>query len=215
MRIVLADDNRMVCEGLHSMLERQADMDVVGEAADGLELVRLVRSLNPDIAITEVAMRGLNGIEATRQIKSDGTTTGVVALTTQTQRSVVAQMIRAGAAAVVAKHSTVEELFHAIGVVAEGKAFLSTDITASLLDYYVRNAPVREQSAFETLTPREREVLQLVTEGESTKKIAIRLNLSAKTIEFHRHRIMKKLDLHNIAGLTRYALRAGITTLEA
>jgi len=215
MRIVLADDNRMVCEGLHSMLERQADMDVVGEAADGSELVRLVRSLNPDIAITEIAMRGLNGIEATRQIKSDGATTGVVALTTQTQRGVVAQMIRAGAAAVVAKHSTIEELLHAIGVVAEGKAFLSADITASLLDYYVRNAPVLEQSAFETLTPREREVLQLVTEGESTKKIAIRLNLSAKTIEFHRHRIMKKLDLHNIAELTRYALRAGITTLEA
>lgn len=215
MRIVLADDNRMVCEGLRSIIERQPDIEVVGEAADGSELVRLVRSLNPDIAITEVAMRGLNGIEATRQIKSSGTATGVIALTTQTQRGMVAQMIRAGAAAVVAKHSTIDELLHAIGVVAEGKAFLSTDITASLLDYYVRNAPVLEQSAFETLTPREREVLQLVTEGESSKKIAIRLNLSTKTIEFHRHRVMKKLDLHNIAELTRYALRAGITTLEA
>ncbi len=215
MRLVLADDNRMIREGLRSMIERQTDLQVVGEAGDGSELVRLARSVQPDVVVLEIAMPGLNGIEATRQIRAEGSDTRIIALTAQTQRSVVAQMIRAGAAAIVVKHGPFEELLRAIRVVGEGKAYLSAEVTPMILEHYVRNAPERDHSAFETLTAREREVLQLVTEGESTKKIATRLNLSTKTIEFHRHRVMKKLDLHSIAELTKYALRSGITMLES
>ena len=214
MRIALADDNQMILEGLRLMFDSEQGMEVVGQAGDGAELVRIVQRNDPEIVVTEVAMPHLNGIEATRQIKARNQATSVVALTAETQRTIVAQMIRAGATAYVTKDCAFEELVQAIRAVAVGKAYLGTDITAPLLEHYVRNAPGHETSAFETLTPREREVLQLVAEGQSTKKIATRMNLSSKTIEFHRHRVMKKLDLNNIAELTKYAIRSGITTLE-
>ena len=215
MKIYLADDNQMILDGLRSMIDREPGLEVIGEAHDGAELVRGVQHHSPEIVVTEVAMPHLNGIEATRQIMAADPSTKVVALAAQTQRTIVAQMIRSGAAAYVVKDCDFGNLVQAIRAVAAGKAYLSAEITGPLLEHYVRNAPEHENSAFKSLTPREREVLQRVTEGQSTKEIATSLNLSAKTIEFHRHRVMKKLDLHSIAALTKYALKSGITTLES
>ena len=204
----------MVREGLRSLLQCEADMEVVGEADDGHAAVRMAQELAPDIIIMEVALPNLNGIEATRQIAPQTAATKVIALTAHAEKSVVAQMLKVGADGYLLKDCAIEELITAIRAVAVNQAYLSNEVTSVLIEQFVRNSPNHEDSAFSVLTPREREVLQLVTEGQSTKKIANRLRLSTKTIEFHRHQLMKKLDLHSVAALTKYAVREGITTLD-
>ena len=214
MKIVIAEDNQMVREGLCSLLNQQPDMQVVGEAGDGDGAVRLVSELSPDVVILEVAMPNLNGIEATRQIQAANGKTKVIALTMHAERPIVAKMLRVGATGYLLKDCAFEDLVAAVRAVTANHAYLSAEVTYLIIEHYVRNSTYHEQSALDTLTPREREVLQLVTEGHPTKKIANRLKLSTKTIEFHRHSVMKKLGLHSIAELTKYAVREGITTLE-
>ena len=214
MRIVLAEENRMVREGLRSLLDQQHDMEVVGEADDGDDVVRLVRDLKPDVVIMEVAMPNLNGIEATRQILADNGHTKVIALTMHAEKTVVTQMLKVGAMAYLLKDCAFDDLLDAVRAVAANRAYLSAEITQMVIEHYVRNNGNHEDTAFDVLTPREREVLQLVAEGCSTKYIAVRLKLSTKTIEFHRHQLMKKLNLRSVAALTKYAVREGITNLE-
>jgi len=214
IQILIAEENKMVREGLRSLLQCEVDMEVVGEADDGHAAVRMAQELAPDIIIMEVALPNLNGIEATRQIVPKAAATKVIALTAHAEKSVVAQMLKVGADGYLLKDCAIEELITAIRAVAVNQAYLSNEVTSVLIEQFVRNSPNHEDSAFSVLTPREREVLQLVTEGQSTKKIANRLRLSTKTIEFHRHQLMKKLDLHSVAALTKYAVREGITTLD-
>ena len=214
MKIVIAEDNQMVREGLCSLLNQQPDMQVVGEAGDGDGAVRLVSELSPDVVILEVAMPNLNGIEATRQIQAANGKTKVIALTMHAERPIVAKMLRVGATGYLLKDCAFEDLVAAVRAVTANHAYLSAEVTYLIIEHYVRNSTYHEQSALDTLTPREREVLQLVTEGHPTKKIANRLNLSTKTIEFHRHSMMKKLDIHSVAELTKYAVREGITNLD-
>ncbi len=214
MKIVVAEENQMVREGLCSLLNQQPDMEVVGEAGDGDTAVRLATDLSPDVVILEVAMPNLNGIEATRQIHAANGRTKVVALTMNAEKPVVTQMLRVGAAAYLLKHCAFDDLINAVRAVVANQSYLSSEVAHLVIEHYVRNSTDHAPSAFDILTPREREVLQLVTEGNPTKKIANRLNLSTKTIEFHRHSMMKKLDIHSVAELTKYAVREGITNLN-
>ncbi|HPS78955.1 MAG TPA: response regulator transcription factor [Thermoanaerobaculaceae bacterium] len=213
VRIVLADDHRIVREGLRDLLERRTDLKVVGEAADGEAAVRLAHELAPDIVILDVSMPKLNGIEATRQIVAVCPSVRVLALSMHSDRRFVIEMLKAGASGYLLKDGAFDELIHAIESVMARAAYLSPAITDMVVKEYIASLPGEERSAFGVLTPREREVLQLLAEGLPTKAIAARLLLSVKTVETYRQQIMEKLDLHSVAELTKYAIREGLTSL--
>jgi len=213
MRIVLAEENRMVREGLRSLLNQQPGIEVIGEAEDGHHAVRLTLELAPDVIIMEVDMPNLNGIEAARQISAAKSSAKIIALTMQGDRHVVAEMLKVGAAGYLLKDSAFEDLITAVYAVTANQSYLSPHIATVVIEHYVRH-PNHQTTVFDTLSTREREVLQQVSEGHTTKQIAHRLNLSSKTVDFHRHQVMKKLGLHSVAELTKYAVREGITTLR-
>lgn len=213
LKILLADDHRMVRQGLRMLLERQSGMRVVAEAEDGLAAVRLAREHNPDVAIIDVSMPGLNGIEATRKILSARPGAKVIGLSMYADRRYVVEMLRSGALGYILKESAFDELVQAIHTVLKGQTYLSSRIADVIIKDYVRSVPGVRASAYSKLSNREREVLQQLAEGRSTKQIAGQLNLSVKTIETHRKQIMDKLGIHSLAGLTKYAIREGITTL--
>lgn len=210
--VLLADDHRILREGLRSLLEQQPDIRVVGEAGDGRAAVRLAKELSPDLVIMDIGMSGLNGVEATRQIREALPQTRVLALSMHSDRRYVRSMLTAGATGYLLKDSAAEELVQALRSLILGRAYLSPGITGVVLDEYL-HADAMSQAA-DPLSLREREVLQLLAEGRSTSQIAAGLHVSVKTIETHRKRIMDKLGLHSIAELTRYAIREGITPLE-
>jgi DNA-binding NarL/FixJ family response regulator len=212
--ILLADDHQIVRQGLRSLLERNQDMRVVGEASDGRTAVRMTQELSPDVVIMDVGMPDLNGIEATRQLLHDDASTKVVALSMHSDRRFIGEMLKAGAKGYLLKDGAFEELAGAVRSVVAGKMYLSPRITDVVVDDYLRNVPGAEPSVFAKLTPREREVLQLMAEGRSTKEIAMDLKVSVKTIETHRRQVMEKLDIHSVAELTKYAIREGLTNLE-
>jgi DNA-binding NarL/FixJ family response regulator len=213
IKIILADDHKIIREGLKALLEKNPGMEVVEEAQDGLTTVRLAKKLLPDIVIMDIGMPDMNGIDATRQIISETKGIRVIALSMHSDRRFVLQMLKAGASGYLLKDSAFEELELAIQTVISGQPYLSPKITDVVIKEYIHNIPANETTAFSALTAREREVLQLLAEGKTTKQIAVYLNISIKTIETHRQQVMEKLNMHSIAELTKYAIREGLTSL--
>jgi len=213
IRVLLADDHVMMRGGLRMLLEQNAELAVVGEAEDGRETVRLAKKLSPDVVVMDIAMPDMNGIEATRQIIAEHPGIKVIALSMHSDRHFVSEMLKAGATAYLLKQCAVDELITAIKTVMKNQTYLSSCISGVVVDNFVRNASRSEPTVFSHLTDREREVLQLMAEGKSSKVIANQLNLSIKTIETHRMKIMEKLDIHTVAELTKYAVREGLTSL--
>ncbi|MCX5785088.1 MAG: response regulator transcription factor [Elusimicrobia bacterium] len=211
--ILICDDHKIFREGLRALLEKQPGIKVAGEARDGLEAVHLCRELSPDIVIMDISMPGLNGIEAARKIAKAKKTARVIALSMHNDRKYVTEIFKAGARAYLLKDSAFEELLDAIKAVSCGRVFLSAGITSLVLSDYIKNPAKNSQSAFTLLSAREREVLQLFAEGLSTKEISAKLGVSVKTVETHRKRIMEKLNIKNIAGLTKYAVKEGLVSL--
>jgi two-component system response regulator NreC len=214
IRVLLADDHRMLREGIRALLERQEDIQVVGEAADGREAVRLTTQLCPDVVVMDVSMPMLNGIEATRQIRRDCPDVRVLILTVHESEEYVAQLLVAGASGYIIKRAAGDELVSAIRAVQQGEAFLYPSIARVVIEDYVRRLQAGTGlSAQEVLTDREREVLQLIAEGYTNREIADLLHLSIKTVQNHRSKIMNKLDLHDRGELIKYAIQQGIIHL--
>lgn len=210
IRILLADDHKIIRDGLRSLLARHDDMHVIAEAEDGRTAVQLAREMTPDVIVMDIAMPDLNGVEATRQIMEIDPAIKVVALSMQSDGPVVRQMFQAGSSGYLLKDCAFDELVKAIRTVLAGQVYLSPDI-ANVVVRQISPLPPRMASP---LTAKEREVLQLIAEGKSTKEVAAILSVSVKTIDTHRQHIMDKLDIHNIAELTRYAIREGLTTAD-
>ncbi|HBE45487.1 MAG TPA: DNA-binding response regulator [Deltaproteobacteria bacterium] len=213
VKIILADDHKIIREGLKALLEKQQGIEVIAEAQDGISTVRLTKKLSPDLVIMDIGMPDMNGIDATRMIISETKNVKVIALSMHSDRRFVLEMLKAGASGYLLKDSAFEELTLAINTVMAGQPYLSPKITDVVIREYIHAPQKDEKSVFTTLTAREREVLQLIAEGKSTKQIASSLNVSVKTIETHRQQIMEKLNIHSIAELTKYAIREGITSL--
>jgi len=214
IRILLADDHKITRQGLRSLLEKQSDMEVVAEAEEGRTVVRLVREMLPDVVIMDVSMPDLNGIDAARQITREFDDVRIVALSMHSDSLFVTEMLKSGALGYLLKDCAFEELALAIRTVVAGKTYLSPSISSVVVDDYLHRLSKADFSGLDVLTSREREVLQLLAEGKSTKQIALKLHISAKTVETHRRQIMNKLDIHTIAELTKYAIRKGLTSLE-
>ncbi len=213
-RIVVADDHEIVREGLCSLLDGQADFEVVGRARGGRTTVQMARDLRPSVVVMDIAMPLLNGIEATRQIAEDCPDVKVIALSMHSDRRYVARMLQAGASGYLLKDSAIEELVRAIRAVIAGHTYLSPSVAGSVVDDYVNQLTAASADSLAGLTDREREVLQLMAEGVATKQIASRLHVSVKTVETHRQHIMSKLDIHSVAELTKFAVREGLTSLD-
>jgi DNA-binding NarL/FixJ family response regulator len=214
IQVLLVDDHAIIREGLRSLLEKQPELEVIADTDDGRKAIEFVRELLPDIVVMDITMPGLNGIEATRQITAEFPQVKVIALSIYSKRRFVADMLSAGATGYILKECLFDELIQAIKAVAAGGRYLSPRITDVVVSDYVKRLSASAGSPFEALKAREREVLQLVAEGKSTKQIALDLHVSVKTIEANRRQIMEKLDIYNVAELTKYAVREGLTTLE-
>ncbi|OGS58226.1 MAG: DNA-binding response regulator [Elusimicrobia bacterium RIFOXYB2_FULL_62_6] len=211
--ILICDDHKIFREGLRALLEKQPGIRVVGEARDGIESVRLAKELSPDIVIMDISMPGLNGIEASRKLAKMRKAARVIALSMHNDRKYVTEIFKAGARAYLLKDSAFEELMDAIKAVNCGRFFLSAGITSVVLGDYIKGPGGDPRSPFTILSSREREVLQLLAEGLRTKEISNKLGLSVKTVETHRKKIMEKLGIQSIAGLTRYAVKEGLISL--
>lgn len=212
--IVIADDHKLMREGLSSLLGQQGDIIVVGQANNGREAVQLTERLGPDVVVMDVSMPDLNGIDATRQIISRKPRTKVIALSMHSDRQFVAEMFRAGASGYLLKDSAFDELASAIRAVAKNQTYIAPKISGFSLEEYTSNNSGGEPLVFPRLSDREREVLQMISEGKATKEIAAELHLSAKTVETHRQHLMDKLDMYSVAELTKFAIREGLTTLD-
>lgn len=211
IRILLADDHKLMRSGLRLLIEQQPDLTVVGEAADGREAVALAKSLRPDVAVMDISMPNLNGIEAAHQITQSHAELAVIVLSMHPDESYVLRALKAGAKGYLLKDSAESDLITAVRAVARGKSFFSPAVSKVLLDDYIRKLKRSgAEDAYDLLTPREREVLQLVVEGKSNKEVANLLNLSVYTVETHRSNIMQKLNLKGVPELTLYAVRKGI-----
>lgn len=211
VRILLADDHVVMRSGLRLLLERQPNLEVVGEAADGQEAVRLAAAEKPEVVIMDIAMPHLNGVEATRQIVTRNPETAVVILSMHSDESYVLRSLKAGARAYLLKDSAEADLIAAIRAIQGGKSFFSPGVRRILTEDYMHAlAKLGVEDTYELLTPREREVLQLVAEGKSNKEVANLLNLSLYTVETHRTHILQKLNLHSVPELILYAVRKGI-----
>ncbi len=217
IRVLLADDHKIIRDGLRSLLDRQADIEVIGEVDNGRDAVSSASDLRPDIVVMDISMRDLNGIDATRQLLEQCPHTSVIALSMHSRGQYVSAMLAAGARGYVLKNSTFKELAEAIRVVHSGRVYLSPDVADVVVDDLVRrmgsdgdNAP----GPASVLSPREREVLQLIGEGNSTKEIATQLGLSVKTVETHRRQVMERLGIFTVAGLVKYAVREGLISID-
>jgi DNA-binding NarL/FixJ family response regulator len=213
-RILLADDHKIIRDGLRSLLGKEEDMVVIAEAENGRKALQLTRKLSPDVIIMDVSMPDLNGIDAARQIIGEQPGLKIVALSMHSEKQFVEGMLKAGVSGYLLKDTAFEELIKAIRVVCAGKKYLSPDVTDIVLNEFISPTIKTDDQSATALTTREREVLQLIAEGRSTKEVAGKLHISVKTVETHRKNIMDKLGLHTVAELTKYAVREGITSLE-
>jgi DNA-binding NarL/FixJ family response regulator len=204
-RVLLADDHQIVRQGLRGILVA-AGHEVIGEASDGREALKLARTLNPDIAVLDLSMPLLNGLDAAREMRRLAPDIKIILLTMYTDKGYVLQALRAGARGYVLKTQAAEDLISAIREILRGETYLSPGVAASVVDAVLETS----NEVADPLTARERQILQLVAEGNTTKEIARLLNVSFKTAESHRNHIMKKLDIHEVAGLVRYAIRQGL-----
>jgi len=214
IKVLLAEDHHIIRQGLRSLLEKEINIRVVGEAVDGRETVRMVKELKPDVVVMDVSMPNLNGIEATRQISEEDADVKVIALSVHSDDPFVSGMLTAGAQGYLLKDCLFEELVKAIETVANGQLYLSARITQNVVQEYKSIKAKETHSVFDTLTAREREVLQLIAEGKSMKQIGAALFVSEKTVATHRQHIMEKLDIHTIPDLVKIAIREGLTNLE-
>jgi len=212
MRVLLADDHTLVRAGLRKLLESMPDIQVVGEVGDGLALLTLAAELQPHLVLMDIAMPGLNGLEATARLVKSMPDVRVMILSMHQNEEYVRRALRHGAAAYLLKDSAPMELELAITAVLRGETYLSPVVSKGVLDDYVHRLREDDQPG-EHLSPRQREVLQLIAEGLSTKDIARRLDLSVKTVETHRTSLMRQLDVHEVTGLVRHALKLGLVTL--
>jgi DNA-binding NarL/FixJ family response regulator len=215
IRIVLCDDHQLIREGLRSLLERQPDMSVVGEGINGLEAISLARDKKPDIMILDIGMPELNGIAATRRIIEDFKKIKILALSMHSDHHFVTEMLEAGASGYMLKDSAFTELTNAIRTIMAGGLFISPRLAGNVLDAFAHaSKPNRKARQRIELSEREKEILQMISEGKSSKEVAGNLNISIKTVETHRQHIMQKIGIHNVAALTKFAIREGITSLE-
>jgi DNA-binding NarL/FixJ family response regulator len=213
-RIILADDHKILRDGLRSLLESKLGMEVVAEAGDGRTAILLIKKHNPQIAIMDITMPDINGIEATRQICEESPGTKVIALSMHSDKRFVAQMLAAGAMGYLLKDCAFEELERAIKTVLANNTYVSPGIAGVLVRDYVDRLDSNNLSGSGELTPQERKVLKAIAEGKNTKEVAFLLDISVKTVETHRQHLMEKLNLHTTAQLTKYAIREGLTTVE-
>jgi two-component system response regulator NreC len=214
IKIILADDHAMLRHGLSKSFQNEKDMEVVAQAKDGRTTVELVKELSPNVVIMDIGMPDLNGIEATRQIVKECPKVKVVALSMHSSKNFIIEMFKAGASGYLLKDCEFDELVNAIRLVMSNKTYISPAISDVVVDNYMRQPANAKNSVFSILSQREREVLQLLTEGKATKQIAKRLHISAKTVEVHRLNLMNKLKIDNIAQLTKYAVQEGLTRPE-
>jgi two-component system response regulator NreC len=213
-RILLADDHQIMREGLKALLGKHPTIEIIAEAENGIETLKIARQEKPDVIIMDIAMPDINGIEVTRQLKSELADIKIIALSMHSDRRFVTEILKAGASAYVLKQAAFEDLEQAIKAVMLDRTFLSADILESVVSDYVSQLSSSEYEAYRQLSDRERQVLQLLAEGNSTKEIAFKLHVSVKTIESHRQNIMNKLGIRTLAGLTKFAIREGLTSLD-
>jgi DNA-binding NarL/FixJ family response regulator len=211
IRVVLADDHTLVRAGLRKLLESVTQVTVVGEADDGLALLALVRQLQPDLVLLDIAMPGLNGLEAAARLTKMAPAVRVLVLSMHQNEEYVRQALRCGAAGYLLKDAAPDELAMAIKAVGRGETYLSPSVSKGVVSDYVQRLR-SDDSPGTGLTPRQTEVLQLIAEGHSSKEIARRLDLSVKTVETHRSQLMKQLDIHEVTGLVRFAMRNGLVS---
>ncbi len=213
-RILLADDHKIMRDGLRSLIDSQPDMKVVATAENGRMAVKLAQKHNPDVVIIDVSMPELNGIDATRQIISEFPDMKIIALSMHADRQFVEGMLKAGACGYLLKDCALDELVQAINSVMNRQVWLSPGIAGTVVRGFLHPENGKDTENYAGLSSREREVLQLIAEGTKTKEISERLNISVKTVETHRHRLMEKLKVDSIAGLTKIAIKMGLTSLD-
>jgi two-component system NarL family response regulator len=214
LRVVLVDDHELLRQGLRAILEREEDVEVVGEAASGRAALELARTLAPDVVIMDVAMQDQNGIEATRQIRAACPGVKVLALSSHSDPRYVTSMLEAGACGYVLKANAYDDLRRALDAARRGRSYLCADVTEAVVGATLRSAGAPQAASRVPLSGREREVLQLLAEGLSSPEIAQRLFVATSTVETHRRNIVRKLGIHSVADLTKYAIREGLTALE-
>ncbi len=217
IHVLLVDDHGLVRAGLRALIDAQPNIHVVAEASDGREALRLIKTLQPDVVLMDIGMAGMNGLEATARAAKEFPQVRIIMLSMHASEEYVLQALRAGAAGYLLKEASAPELEIAIKATANGETYLSPAVSIRVVADYVRRVqggPVGEDSPHELLTPRQREILQLIAEGHSTKGIAQTLALSVKTVETHRAELMERLDIHDIVGLVRYAIRTGLVSPE-
>jgi DNA-binding NarL/FixJ family response regulator len=214
VKILLADDHQLLIDGLRPLLERQRNIEVVGVARDGLEAAQLAQDHNPDVILLDISMPRLNGVDAARRILRDQPDIKIIMLSMHDDRHFLRDSLRVGARGYILKESAASEVIEAIRMVQKGELFFSPTVRSRVLHDYVEGMRRGEEMPDSPLSGREREVLQILAEGKSTKEAASLLNVSVKTIESHRKQVMDKLDLHSMAELTKYAIREGLTQLD-
>ena len=214
LKVILAEDHNIVREGLRHLLNKEPNIEVVGEAKDGRDAVRMCEELSPDLIIIDVLMPGLNGVEATRQIITKNPKIKVIALSMYSDKRFILSMMRAGASGYLIKECAFDELVQAVWTVSKNRTFFSPNVRDTVIEDYISRLQKDKMVDSSILTAREREVLQLLAEGKNMREIASILNISVKTVETHRRKIMDELDIHTIAGITKYAIREGLSSLE-